>query len=184
MESWRRQFEVNVLGQVAVTQAFLPLLRKAPGRIVFISSVSGGLSVPYLAPYAASKHAIEAIVDSLRLEVWPWKIRVSAVEPGPIDTLIWGKSDDVVSDLWKSAPHDIAALYEGQLPMIRKMTEEAAKTAAPVETVVRAVVHALTAEKPKTRYVLNCQGWLYFRFLKMLPDRFRDWIIRKATGSP
>ena len=92
IDAWRRQLEVNVIGQVAVTQAFLPLLRKARGRVVNISSVNGGMAVPYMAPYSASKFAIEAITDAMRIEFRTFGIRVAAVEPGPIDTPIWQKS--------------------------------------------------------------------------------------------
>jgi len=184
LEAWRRQLEVNVLGQVAVTQAFLPLLRKAAGRIVNISSVSGGLSAPYTGPYAASKHAIEAITDALRLELRPWSIRVSAVEPGPIDTPIWTKSTAVTDALPAQAPAEITALYEQRLALICEAIAERARSAAPVESVVRAVVHALTAKNPKTRYLLSWDGWITFQGVRMLPDRLRDWMVRKALGLP
>jgi NAD(P)-dependent dehydrogenase (short-subunit alcohol dehydrogenase family) len=184
LETWRRQLEVNVLGQVAVTQAFLPLLRKARGRIVNISSVSGGLAMPYMGPYAASKHALEAITDALRFELRPWNIHVSAVEPGPIETPIWGKSTAVADALCTQAPPEIASLYAHRLALIREAIAQKARTAAPVETVVRAVVHALTATRPKTRYLLNWNAWVSFKGLKMLPDRLRDWIVRKAIGLP
>ena len=184
MESWRKQFEVNVLGQIAVTQAFLPLLRRAPGRVVFISSVSGGLSVPYMGPYSASKHAVEAIADALRFELRAWNIHVSAVEPGPIETPIWDKSTAATDDLWRQGPKDIVALYEHHLRLIRETIAKKGKNAAPVETVVRAVVHALTSRNPKARYLLNWDAWLTFKGLRMLPDRLRDWIVRKAIGLP
>ena len=92
IDAWRRQLEVNVIGQVAVTQAFLPLLRKGRGRLVNIGSVNGGLAIPYMAPYSASKFALEAITDALRTELRPFGIQVAAVEPGPIHTPIWEKS--------------------------------------------------------------------------------------------
>ena len=92
IEELRRQFEVNVIGHIAVTQAFLPLLRIAKGRIVNIGSVNGALASPYLGPYSASKFAMEAITDALRIELRTWGIRVSIVEPGPIATPIWEKS--------------------------------------------------------------------------------------------
>jgi NAD(P)-dependent dehydrogenase (short-subunit alcohol dehydrogenase family) len=184
VEAWRRQLEVNVLGQVAVTQAFLPLLRKARGRIVYISSVSGGLALPYMGPYSASKHAIEAIADALRLELRPWGIRVSAIEPGPIETPIWKKSVVAAEELSGQTPPQIKSLYDERLALISTVIAEKARSAAPVETVVRAVVHALTAENPKTRYLLNWNAWMSFKGLRLLPDRLRDWIIRKAVGLP
>ena len=91
LDELRHQLEVNVVGQVAVTQAFLPALRRARGRIVFVGSIAGKSALPFLGPYAASKHALEAVADSLRLELRPWGIRVSIVEPGSIKTPIWAR---------------------------------------------------------------------------------------------
>ena len=88
----RKQFEVNVLGQIAVTQAFLPLLRQARGRIVNMSSIAGRVAFPYIGPYSASKYALEAISDALRIELLPWGISVSVIEPGDVATPIWKKS--------------------------------------------------------------------------------------------
>ena len=93
LDELRHQLEVNVVGQVAVTQAVLPKLRAASGRIVFISSVSGRVSAPIMTPYTASKYAIEAIADGLRIELRPWGINVVLVEPGSIDTDIWRGAD-------------------------------------------------------------------------------------------
>ncbi len=92
LSDWRRQFETNVFGQILVTQKCLPLLRQCKGRIVNVSSVSGKIASPFLAPYAGSKHALEAISDSLRRELRPHGVKVSIVEPGPIATPIWEKS--------------------------------------------------------------------------------------------
>ncbi|HEY7923524.1 MAG TPA: SDR family oxidoreductase, partial [Vicinamibacteria bacterium] len=89
LDELRHQLEVNVVGQVAVTQAFLPVLRRARGRIVFVGSIAGRSALPFLGPYAASKHALEAIADSLRVELRPWGIHVAIVEPGSIRTPIW-----------------------------------------------------------------------------------------------
>lgn len=182
LDAWRRQFEVNVIGQIAVTQAFLPLLRKARGRIVNLSSVSGGLATPYLGPYCASKFAVEAITDALRLELRAWGIHVAAVEPGPIDTPIWEKSNRAADEMSEQAVPERLALYQSDLETTRATIAEAARTAAPVERVVRAVVHALTARRPKTRYCIGWQVRVAFKGLRMLPDRLRDWIILRAMG--
>src|SRR5690606_4755820 len=92
LDDLRRQFEVNVVGQVAMAQAFLPLLRERPGRLVFVGSVSGLVSSRLLGAYAASKFALEAVADAFRRELLPFKVRVSVVEPGRIATPIWQKS--------------------------------------------------------------------------------------------
>ncbi len=178
----RRQLEVNVVGQLAVTQAFLPLLRKARGRVVNMSSISGGLSVPYLGPYSASKFALEAISDSLRLELRNFGIRVSAVEPGAIATPIWQKSlasaEQLATDLDPSA----LSLYEADLAAVRKLVDHSIQIAAPVGRVVKAVVHALTARRPKAHYYLGWNVRFCFKGMKMLPDRLRDRLLRKLVG--
>lgn len=182
IEALRLQFEVNVIGQVAVTQAFLPLLRQARGRVVNISSVSGGLSAPYLGAYSASKFALEAITDALRLELRTWGIGVSSVEPGPIDTPIWEKSTRTGDQMTERLAPDQLALYEDDLAALRAAVQRSTQTAAPVERVVHAVVHALEAKRPKTRYFLGWGVRVCFKSMKMLPDRVRDWLIRKQMG--
>jgi NAD(P)-dependent dehydrogenase (short-subunit alcohol dehydrogenase family) len=170
IEALRRQLEVNVIGQVAVTQSLLPLLRKARGRVVNMSSISGGVAAPYLGPYSASKFAMEAITDTLRLELRSFGIHVSAVEPGPIERLAQETSPEILS------------LYEADLAAMRQAMEQSVRTAAPIDLVVRAVVHALTAKRPKTRYFLGWSVWASFKCLKIVPDRLKDWILRKIIG--
>jgi NAD(P)-dependent dehydrogenase (short-subunit alcohol dehydrogenase family) len=182
IETLRQQLEVNVVGPVAVAQAFLPLLRLASGRVVNISSVSGGLSAPYLGAYSASKFALEAITDALRLELRAWGINVSSVEPGPIATPIWEKSTRDGNQMTERVAPNQLALYEVDLAALRKAVSRSAETAAPVERVVRAVVHALTAKRPKTRYFLGWSVRVCFKCMKMLPDRVRDWIVCKQIG--
>ena len=184
IDALRRQFEVNVIGQVAVIQAFLPLLRKGRGRIVNISSISGGLAAPYMGAYAASKFALEAITDSLRLELRTWGIGVSAVEPGPIDTPIWEKATAVAEQMAAGVSPEAMKLYETDLAAVRRSVAQSAKTASPVDRVVQAVVHALTARRPKTRYFLGWGVRLPFKAFRMLPDRLRDRIVRRAVGLP
>jgi NAD(P)-dependent dehydrogenase (short-subunit alcohol dehydrogenase family) len=184
IESLRRQFEVNVIGQMAVTQAFLPLLRKGRGRIVNISSASGGQASPYLGAYAASKFALEALTDALRLELRAWGIRVSAIEPGPIDTPIWEKALEQAEQMVAGVLPESMKLYEADLAAVRLAVAQATKTALPVERVVQAVVHALTAKRPKTRYFLGWRVRVQFKALRMLPDRLRDRIVRRAIGLP
>ena len=118
----------------------------------------------------------------LRLELRPWGIQVVAVEPGPIDTPIWNKADGLADEMSGQVPPAVLSLYEEELAAFRRAVADAAQQAAPVETVVRAVVHALTAPRPKTRYYLGWSVRLPFKGMKMLPDRVRDWIVRKAIG--
>jgi NAD(P)-dependent dehydrogenase (short-subunit alcohol dehydrogenase family) len=178
----RRQLEVNVIGQVAVTQAALPLLRIAKGRIVNIGSVNGALASPYMGPYAASKFAMEAVTDVMRIELRTWGIRVSIVEPGPIATPIWDKSFAAADQLANAISKEDMQLYETDLTATRKLVAEIASKAEPVDIVVRAVVHALTARRPKTRYFLHFRNRILFRGFKMVPDVIRDWIVCRVMG--
>jgi NAD(P)-dependent dehydrogenase (short-subunit alcohol dehydrogenase family) len=184
IDALRMQLEVNVIGQVAVTQAFLPLLRKARGRIVNMSSISGGIAAPYLGPYSASKFALEAITDTFRVELRRFGIRVSAVEPGPVATPIWDKSASSADRLSQEIDSKIISLYEADLVPMRRAMAKSVQAAAPVDLVVRAVVHALTAKRPKTRYFLDWSVRVSFKCMKMVPDRLKDWILRKIIGLP
>lgn len=180
----RKQFDVNVLGQVSVTQAFLPLLRTGRGRIVFMGSISGRMSTPFLAPYSASKFALEAITDSLRMEVKPWGITVSLIEPGSVKTPIWKKSIAAADAYAREFPPEASDLYGSQL---KKATEGAKKMEAQgidVAVVARTVEHALTSNRPKTRYLLG-RGVNFQAFMKkVLPDRLMDRIILRIIGLP
>ncbi|MGD0384304.1 MAG: SDR family NAD(P)-dependent oxidoreductase, partial [Thermoguttaceae bacterium] len=174
----------NVIGYVAVTQAVLPLLRITKGRIVNIGSVNGALSPPYMGPYSASKFAMEAIADALRIELRTWGIKVSIIEPGPIATPIWEKSFAAADQLANALPSESMALYEPDLTIVRKMIVKIANKAEPVDMVVRAVIHALTASKPKTRYFLHYGNRFLFHGFKLVPDVIRDWIVRRVMGLP
>lgn len=182
IEELRRQLEINVIGHVAVTQAVLPLLRIAKGRIVNIGSINGALSPPYLGAYSASKFAMEAITDALRIELRTWGIGVSIVEPGPIATPIWEKSFALADRLAKTVSSAAMELYEPDLTTVRKIIAKIAADAEPVDIVVRSVVHALTAPKPKTRYFLRFRNRILFRGFKVVPDVIRDWIVRRVMG--
>ena len=184
IEALRRQFEVNVIGHVAVTQAFLPLLRKARGRVVNISSISGGLAAPWVGAYAASKFAMEAINDVFRQELRRWGIHVASVAPGVIDTPIWNKWMAADEQLGNQISPEVLSLYDAELAATRAFAAYCIHSVSSVERVVRAVVHALTAKRPKTHYFLGWEVWGCFKCLKMLPDRVHDWIVRKAIGLP
>jgi NAD(P)-dependent dehydrogenase (short-subunit alcohol dehydrogenase family) len=180
----RRQFEVNVVGLVAVTQAFLPLLRPARGRIVNIGSIAGRSALPVLGPYSASKHALEAITDALRVEVQPFGIEVSIVEPGAIATPIWQKSQRAAADLEAAVPSEVRALYAEVIARIRGAAERSARDARDPDTVVRVVWHALTAARPRTRYLVGFDAKLRARLRMFLSDRLLDRVLTAALGLP
>jgi NAD(P)-dependent dehydrogenase (short-subunit alcohol dehydrogenase family) len=173
-ERLRQQFEVNVVGVLAITQALLPLLRRGPGRIVNISSVSGRLASPFVGPYCASKFALEALSDSLRVELNPWRIPVTVVEPGVINTPIWQKSLAANASVLEEMPAESRALYGREVAAMQQYARSA-KGLAP-EAVARVVVRALTAARPKTRYVVGIDARVGV-LLSRLPDRLRDWLL-------
>ena len=180
----RKQLEVNVIGQIAVTQAFLPFLRQAQGRIVNMGSIAGRGTIPMMGPYSASKFAMEALTDALRLELYPWGIHVSIIEPGAIATPIWDKSLNAALDVEKDMPAGAKLLYEKAARQVREVVQEAAQRAIPVDAVVQAVLHALTAPRPKTRYLVGTDAKLRAFMAKWLPDRMQDWILKKVLKLP
>ncbi len=180
----RRSLEVNVIGQIAVTQAFLPLLRQGRGRIVNMGSISGRVTMPGLGPYSASKFALEALTDALRIELSPWGLPVSIIEPGPIDTPIWAKSLAAADNLTQTWPPQAFDLYGQTLKIIRQAIVNSSRRAAPVDEVVRAVTHALTAKRPHTRYPVGRGMGLTFSLLPLLPDHLRDWVITRQRVNP
>lgn len=175
----QRQFDVNVFGALAVTQASLPLLRRSHGRIVFISSVSGQLAPPYLGPYAASKFALEAMADSLRMELSPFGIRVVVVQPGNVKTPIWAKGRAAKDDLLALLPQAAFEHYGGAIGVLQRLTEREERSGMAPEEVARKVLHALTTPKPRARYAVgNPPGWMR-RIASLLPEHRRDRLILK-----
>lgn len=174
IDELRRVLEVNVVGQLAVTQPLIPLLRKAPGRIVMMSSIAGRSSTPIMGLYAASKHAVEALVDALRLELHPWGIQVSSVQPGSIQTPIWEKALDFAEKVRETYPPEAWQLYG---PLLEAMFKSLRNVKGiPPEAVAEVVHHALTAPTPKTRYVVGQDAKLR-AWIERLPDRLRDRFI-------
>lgn len=179
----RKQFEVNVVGQITVIRAFLPLLRKASGRIVNMSSISGRIALPFLGPYSASKFALEAITDSLRIELLPWGIKVSVIEPGAVKTPIWKKSRAAAEKTARNFPAEAVALYGEAAAAFRSETEKAEEAGIETGIVVRAVEHALTANEPKIRYLVGRRLRLQLFFKRILPDRLFDRLINRGITA-
>ena len=180
----RRQLEVNLIGQVAVTQAFLPLIRKAQGRVVMMGSIAGRAAMPLMGPYAASKFALEAITDALRLEVRQWGIQVSIVEPGAIATPIWEKSGRDATDLEAATRPELRDLYGALIYSVRAVVRKAAERAIPAEVVAKSVENALTATRPKTRYLVGIDAKLRALMAKLLPDRISDEVLAWVLKLP
>jgi NAD(P)-dependent dehydrogenase (short-subunit alcohol dehydrogenase family) len=180
IDDFRRQLEVNLIGQVAVTQAFIPLLRTAGGRIVNMSSIGGKVAVPLLGAYAASKFALEGFSDSLRRELRPWGIHVSLVEPGTIATPIWEKGrasgDALQAQMSAEAQRDYGAL----IATVREATARGETDGLPPDAVARDVAHALTADRPRTRYLVGREAKSRAAIARFMPDRFMDAAIARV----
>lgn len=182
MEEFRRQIEVNLTGQVAVTQAFLPMLRRSRGRIVNIGSIGGRVALPLLGPYAASKHAMEGLTDSLRRELRPAGIEVSIIRPGPIATEIWERGNNKADELLERMP-EAQEHYGPAIASARAGAQERLKEAIPPKEVAEVVAHALTSDKPRTRYLVGPRTRLMALLATVLPDRWFDRLIERMSRS-
>jgi NAD(P)-dependent dehydrogenase (short-subunit alcohol dehydrogenase family) len=182
LDRLRRQLEVNVVGLVAVTQALMAGLRAGRGRIVNLSSVGGRQANPFVGPYVASKWAVEALSDSLRQELRPWGIDVAVIEPGAVDTPIWEKGRQAFDDRADEMPAQALALYEKPLTALRAVTERLAARGVPPEQVAKAVAHALTARRPRTRYVIGREARVQVALKTLLPDRAMDRVVARFMG--
>ncbi|HYP47119.1 MAG TPA: SDR family oxidoreductase [Thermoleophilaceae bacterium] len=184
IERLRGQLEVNLVGHVAVTQAFLPALRQARGRIVNVSSIGGRVALPLLGPYAASKFALEAVSDSLRRELRGQGVEVIVIEPGGVKTPIWQKGNQVTSEIREQAPAEAERLYGPLASALQGETEkiERERGLAP-RAVAEVIGAALIAERPRTRYLVGSDARLRARLAKVLPDRAMDRLIARALGT-
>ncbi len=181
LEEWRGQFDVNVFGTLAVTQAVLPAMRRQlGGRIINVSSVAGKLGIPFAAPYCASKHALEAMSDALRVEVAPFGIRVVLVEPGPVETRFGERARSGVASLL-SRPGPYRELYK---LAERAMDVDFQRGNLPAEAVARVIVKASESERPRPRYPVGIMARAYIALRRVLPDRWLDAQMRRTLRMP
>ena len=180
VDELRHQLEINVIGQVAVTQAFLPRIREGMGRIVFMSSIGGKVALPLAGAYAGSKFAIEAISDSLRRELRPWGIQVSAIEPGAVRTPIWEKGAEAADGLMQDMPAEVMERYGEVIDSLRAEAKKFETDATDPQEVADAVAHALTASRPKTRYPVGRDAKIRSKLARVMPDRVMDAAIGRA----
>ncbi len=179
-DEMRTQFEVNVFGLHAVTREFLPLVRRGRGRIVHIGSISGRITSPFTGPYAASKHAVEALADALRLELSPEGIHVAVVEPGQVRTPIWDKGRAAFATVARRIPDEGMARYGARLRVLEWMVERAPRVASPPEAVGEVVIHALESADPRTRYVVGRDARVRLALSRLLPDRLMDALVLRV----
>lgn len=178
----RRQFEVNLVGTVAVTQAVLPRLRASQGRIVFISSTGGRAVVPMEGAYCSSKFAIEAIADALRVELRPWRIKVVVIEPGPTDTEAWQSVDTMIDEMEDTLSPAHRDLYTRHVAGLRKNVSRFGPAAASPELAAKVVERALTARRPRTRYLVGGPAHMIMTMDAVLPTRVGDALGARIAG--
>jgi NAD(P)-dependent dehydrogenase (short-subunit alcohol dehydrogenase family) len=180
IDALRHQLEVNTVAPAAVTQAFLPMLRRAQGRVVNVSSINGRVASPFSGPYCMSKFALEAFTDCLRQELAQWGMHVSSVESGAIETPIWEKGRE--ADWSATASAQDLDLYGEAYQAFRKWESRNAADSIPCDAVSRAIFHALTARRPRTRYVVGTDARVYGWLARLCPDRVTDWVTRRVMG--
>ncbi len=170
-----------MFGQIAVTQALIPLLRRAVGRVVFIGSLSGRVSTPLMGPYGASKHAIEAIGESLREELRPWGMHVAVVEPGAIRTPIWDKGRSTADQLEATLPAGARQLYGEGFDKVRGLIDQQEHDGIPPERVATAVDHALFAKRPRYRYLVGTDAVVAGNLERVLPDKVMAKLVARLA---
>ncbi|HKH41095.1 MAG TPA: SDR family oxidoreductase [Solirubrobacterales bacterium] len=184
LDELRRTLEINLIGQVAVTQAFIPLMRKAKGTIVFIASIGGRVASPFMSPYNTSKFGIEALGESLRHELRPWEIDVVVVEPGSIDTDIWAKGNEQIRERLEELQEDARRLYGRQLARFAEGINETASRGIPPEKVAEVIHKSIASDNPRHRYLVGTDAKIGARLKGTLPDRTFSKLAARQMKMP
>jgi NAD(P)-dependent dehydrogenase (short-subunit alcohol dehydrogenase family) len=182
IDDFRRQVEVNLTSHVTVTQAMLPAIRKARGRIVFITSIGGLMAFPMFGAYHAAKFGLEAVGDVFRRELRQWGISVSVIEPGSIDTPIWERGDREVDAFLARISDRERQLYGDSMTAYREVAKRTGARGIAAEKVARTIDRALSARRPRTRYLVGADARGQALLSRALPDRLVDRLIARLTG--
>jgi NAD(P)-dependent dehydrogenase (short-subunit alcohol dehydrogenase family) len=180
IDEWRRLFEVNFFGHIAVTQALLPALIRSKGRVVNISSVGGKIAMATYGPYAGAKFALEAVSDSLRREIAPFGVEVVVVEPGAVRTEMPGRAMATAHELATTMTPEQTRRYGGLVQAIAAQTASHTNSGLPAEAAAKVIAKAVTARKPRTRYTVGRDAALITRLTRILPDRTTDRVLAAA----
>jgi NAD(P)-dependent dehydrogenase (short-subunit alcohol dehydrogenase family) len=183
LDEMRRQYEVNVFGLLAVTQALLEPIRAGHGRIVNIGSIGGRINTPFVGPYSSSKAAVRSLSAALRRELRPWDIRVALVEPGALDTPIWRKGEEGAEETIGALPERVRTLYARPLEALVAATRKIAANASSPDDAAQAVEHALTAQRPRTLYTVGREARIQGALHGVLPARTFDALVERAMKS-
>ncbi len=183
IESFRQQIEINLIGQVAVTQAVLPALRRAGGRLLNVTSIGGRIAFPFTGAYHASKFGLEGVSDTLRRELRGQGIDVIVIEPGGVKTPIWRKGTEAAEEMAAALPPDMERLYGRLRESIRtESIRIAERTGLEPSAVAEVIGTAMTASRPKTRYLVGRDAKSRWAVAKRVPDRVMDRLIARALG--
>jgi NAD(P)-dependent dehydrogenase (short-subunit alcohol dehydrogenase family) len=184
IERLRQQLEINLIGQAAVTQAFLPALRSGRGRIVNVSSIGGRVGLPLVGAYNASKFGLEGLSDSLRRELRPLGVDVILIEPGGVKTPIWNKAENLADEMLEDVPPEAERLYGRLIAAVRTGTQRIAReTGIEPSEVAEAIGKALTSSRPRARYLVGNDARQRAVMAKLLPARVMDRLIIRALGG-
>jgi NAD(P)-dependent dehydrogenase (short-subunit alcohol dehydrogenase family) len=179
---FRKQLDVNVVGPLLVTQAFLPFIHVAKGRIVTIGSISGKFATPFTGAYSISKFAVEAMSDALRLELAPFGIKVILIEPGPVKTPIWQTTATATEAAMGRIPAEALAPYAGSIAKMQLFAAQLEKDGVAPDVVAAVVERALTTKSPRARYLVGASARAQL-VIARLPEGLRDRLITMSLAS-
>jgi NAD(P)-dependent dehydrogenase (short-subunit alcohol dehydrogenase family) len=184
VEEFERVLDVNLTGQYRVTQAFLPLLRRAKGTIVNITSIGGLVASPFMSPYHAAKFGLEGLSDSLRRELKPWGIQVVVVEPGSIATPIWEKGAEAYEKDSRKFGAEGKRLYGKQMEAMQQAIVDTAERGIHPEKVAKVIERAIGRARPRTRYRVGTDAKMMLRVSRLVGDRNFDRLMRRSMKLP
>ena len=180
IDEWRRLFEVNFFGHIAVIQTLLPALILNKGRVVNISSVGGKIAMATYGPYAGTKFALEAVSDSLRREIAPFGVQVVVVEPGAVNTGLAGRAIATAHELVSTMTPEQRQRYGGLVQAITAQAASHTESGLPADAAAKVIAKAVTARKPRTRYAVGRDAALITLLARILPDRILDRVLAAA----
>ena len=184
LDDLRQQIEVNLIGHLAMTQAMLPALRTAKGRIVNVTSIGGIVATPFFGPYNASKFAFEAISDCLRVELRPWGIKTITIEPGSIATEIWASGTKTSKEVRDRMKPEAEGLYGDAMEATERASAETGARGIPPERAAETIENALNSSRPRARYLVGRDAHAMAGAKLLLPARAFDWAVRRALRLP
>ena len=180
LSEWRRLFDVNLFGHVAVTQALLPMLIESRGTVVNISSVGGKVAMATYGPYAGTKFALEAVSDALRREVEPLGVKVVVIEPGAVTTEMLGRVADVGGRITSGMTVEQHGRYAALMRAVVSQAQAAVSKSSPAEKAAHVIADAITSTRPRTRYTVGRDAAMVVRLTRLLSDRMLDKLLARS----